>query len=151
MQPEAEAALSAVLDQELDLARAMAELLARERAALSGDSPDAVITSAADKSRLAERFEACERRRQALILAAGIDADQDPRRADLPASVAQRWSALLAVAAECRNANEVNGYIVHSRQHQVRQLIDALRGGTPATYGASGRVASASLRAIAQA
>jgi flagellar biosynthesis/type III secretory pathway chaperone len=57
----------------------------------------------------------------------------------------------MALVAECRTANEVNGYIINARQGQVRQLINLVRGGAPATYGPQGKTSSRALRALAQA
>ena len=54
--------------------------------------------------------------------------------------------------AGCRIANEVNGRIIHMRQHQIRQLIDIVRGA-PAmtTYSPQGKTFAKALRALAQA
>ena len=53
--------------------------------------------------------------------------------------------------AGCRTANEVNGHIIHVRQHQIRQLIDIVRGGPSVTYDPQGKTFAKALRALARA
>ena len=72
----------------------------------------------------------------------------DPGRA---ATVAERWRALMELIAGCRAANEINGYIIHVRQHQIRQLVDIVRGGPAITYDPQGKTFAKALRALAQA
>ena len=57
----------------------------------------------------------------------------------------------MELMAGCRAANEVNGYIIHVRQNQIRQLMDILRGTTPVTYGPQGKTFARALRALARA
>ena len=54
---------------------------------------------------------------------------QTPPLPGWPRRVAERWRTLMEFMAGCRSANEVNGHIIHVRQHQIRQLIDIVRGG----------------------
>jgi flagellar biosynthesis/type III secretory pathway chaperone len=75
----------------------------------------------------------------------------DPEGAASSDSVTVRWRSLMTVVARCRNANDVNGYIINMRRGQVRQLIDAVRGGAPVTYGPSGKTFATALRALARA
>jgi flagellar biosynthesis/type III secretory pathway chaperone len=53
--------------------------------------------------------------------------------------------------AGCRTANEVNGHIIHTRQHQIGQLLDIVRGGPAITYGPRGKTFAKALRALARA
>jgi flagellar biosynthesis/type III secretory pathway chaperone len=69
----------------------------------------------------------------------------------LAASVVQRWRSLLHLLAGCRGANEVNGHIIHVRQHQIRQLLDIVRGGPSITYDNQGKTFAKALRALARA
>jgi flagellar biosynthesis/type III secretory pathway chaperone len=57
----------------------------------------------------------------------------------------------MELMAGCRSANEVNGYIIHVRQHQIRQLLDIVRGGPAITYGPQGKTLAKALRALARA
>ena len=63
----------------------------------------------------------------------------------------ERWRLLMELMAGCRSANEVNGHIVHVRQHQVQQLLDIVRGGPAVTYSPQGKTLAKALRALARA
>jgi flagellar biosynthesis/type III secretory pathway chaperone len=135
--------LEELLDREIEAARGLAAVLAAERIALTGDSPEAVEQRAAEKIQLLGTIEKLEQDRRALV--AG------PESTGLAAAVADRWRALMELIAGCRTSNEVNGHIIHVRQHQIRQLIDIVRGGVPITYGPQGQTSVKALRALARA
>ena len=137
-------ALEDLLDREIDVARTLQATLESERAALTGDSPDAVVKLAAEKMALFAAFEKLEEERRSLWNepAAGVSGF---------AAMAGRWAALLKLMAGCRTANEVNGHIIHVRQHQIRQLIDIVRGGPAITYGPQGKTFARAQRALARA
>jgi len=143
MQQDARLRLEDLLDREIELARSLEATLAAERTSLTGDSPQAVEQNAADKIRVLSSIEKLEQERRALY--AG------PIGSALGAAVIERWRALLALMAGCRSANEVNGHIIHVRQHQVRQLIDIVRGGPAITYDNHGKTLGKALRALARA
>lgn len=152
MSPDAQNRLAAVLDRQIALATELASLLDTERAALSGTAADEVSRRAAEKLALLQSLEQLEAERAGLCQ--GMAALGAPSSDDLPGTsdaIRQRWHALLAVAKSCRDANEVNGYIINARHHQVRQLIDVLRGGAAVTYGPQGKTTTTALRALAQA
>jgi flagellar biosynthesis/type III secretory pathway chaperone len=143
MHQDARRRLEDLLDREIALARSLAATLAAERLALTGQSPAAVEQNAAEKIRVLESIEKLEEERSALCastLSAGI-----------AATVVERWRALMELMAGCRTANEVNGHIIHVRQHQIRQLIDIVRGGPSITYGPQGKTFAKALRALARA
>jgi|SRR3984957_8036375 len=136
--------LEDLLDREIALARALAATLAAEQLALTGQSAAAVEQNAAEKIRVLESIEKLEGERRAMC--------PSPLSAGLAATVVERWSALMELMAGCRTANEVNGHIIHVRQHQIRQLIDIVRGGGPSiTYGPQGKTFAKALRALARA
>jgi flagella synthesis protein FlgN len=144
MEPAARRRLEEVLDREIEVARSLAETLAAERNALTGDSPEAVERRAADKIRILQAIEELETERRKLC--------PSPGASGIAATVAERWRALMELMAGCRNANEVNGQIIHVRQYQIRQLIDIIRGGGPSlTYGPQGKTFAKALRALARA
>jgi flagellar biosynthesis/type III secretory pathway chaperone len=134
--------LETVLDDEIQLAEELAATLTTERTALTGQSPGAVVEQAAIKTALIGRIEGLESERRKLWDAADGDSSE---------IVTARWRSLMAVVARCRNANDVNGYIINTRRGQVRQLIDAVRGGAPTTYGPGGKTFATALRALARA
>jgi flagellar biosynthesis/type III secretory pathway chaperone len=124
--------LEDVLDREIEVARLLAATLADERSALTGNSSEAVQQRTAEKMRHLETIEKLEQERRALGQAAGQDlARNGNNEFGILATVAERWRALMELMASCRAANEVNGYIIHLRQGQIRELIDIVRGGPP--------------------
>ncbi len=135
--------LEELLDREIELAHALTSTLTAEKTALTGDSPQAVEQNAAEKISLFASIEKLEQERRELCA--------NPLGAGIAASVAQRWGLLLKLMAGCRTANEVNGHIIHVRQHQVRQLIDIVRGGPSITYDPQGKTFAKALRALARA
>jgi flagella synthesis protein FlgN len=142
MDSHADRRLEAVLDREIEVARRLAATLSAEREALTGSSPGAVGKHAEEKVALFGSFEQLERERRALWESFGEPA---------AVPVATRWQALMQIMVQCRNANEINGYIINLRRVQVRQLIDVLRGGPALTYGPAGKTGPRALRALARA
>ena len=145
MNQDARRRLEDLLSREINVAQSLAQTLAAERTALTGDSPEAVKERAAEKVGLLGSIEELEGERRALWGTSGADG------AAIGAIVADRWRALMELMAGCRIANEVNGHIIHIRQNQVRQLFDIVRGGAPVTYGPHGKTSARALRALARA
>ena len=131
----------------------LAAVLDAERAALTGASPEKVQHLAEEKVRLLGSIEKLEDERRMLATAAGqaMPGARVPRDAGVAATVAARWRMLMDVMAGCRSANEVNGYIVHTRRSQLQQLLDIVRGASPLTYTAQGKTFARTLRALAKA
>jgi len=145
MNHDARHRLEDLLDREITAAQSLAQTLAAERAALTGNSPEAVKEKAAEKVAVLNSIEELEGERRTLWGASGADG------ADFGHIVAERWRALMELMAGCRKANDVNGHIIHIRQNQIRQLFDIVRGGAPTTYGPQGKTLTRTLRALAQA
>jgi len=143
MEQDARRRLEDVLDREIEAARHLAATLAEEQTALTGHSPQTVEQKAAEKLQLLNAIEKLEAERRELC--------PTPNGPGLAAAVTERWHALMELVAGCRTANEVNGHIIHVRQHQVRQLIDVVRGGPALTYSPQGKTLSKALRALARA
>ena len=143
MIPEARRRLEDLLDREIELAGVLSATLAAEKAALTGDSPEAVEKNVAEKIRVLESLEKVDQERRALC--------ESPTSPGLAATVVERWRRLMELMAGCRSANEVNGHIIHVRRHQIRQLIDIVRGGPSVTYDPQGKTFAKALRAIARA
>ena len=142
MDQDARRRLEDVLDREIEAARSLAATLAAERTALTGDSPQAVEQKAAEKIQLLATIEKLEAERRALWSTPSLG---------LAAAVAERWRVLMELMAGCRTVNEVNGHIIHVRQHQIGQLIDIVRGGPAITYDPQGKTFAKALRALARA
>jgi flagellar biosynthesis/type III secretory pathway chaperone len=145
MNHDARHRLEDLLSREITAAQSLAQTLAAERAALTGDSPEAVKEKAAEKVGLLGSIEKLEGERRTLWGTSGSDG------AAFGHIVAERWRALMELMAGCRIANDVNGHIIHIRQNQIRQLFDIVRGGAPTTYGPQGKTLTRTLRALARA
>jgi flagellar biosynthesis/type III secretory pathway chaperone len=143
MIPDARRRLEDLLDREIELAGVLSATLAAEKAALTGDSPEAVEKNVAEKIRVLESLEKVDQERRALC--------ESPTSPGLAATVVERWRRLMELMAGCRSANEVNGHIIHVRRHQIRQLIDIVRGGPSVTYDPQGKTFAKALRALARA
>ena len=143
MIPDACRRLEDLLDREIELAQVLSAALAAEKTALTGNSPQAIEDTAAEKIRVLQALEQIEKERVALCAS--------PASPGIAATVVERWRKLLELMAGCRNANDVNGRIINVRQHQIRQLIDIVRGGPSITYGPQGKTFAKALRAIARA
>jgi flagellar biosynthesis/type III secretory pathway chaperone len=132
------------LDREIEAAHTLAATLAAEKSALTGDSASSVEQNAAEKIRLFSLMEKLEQERRSLC--------DDPNASGAADSVVARWHSLMSLMAGCRNANEINGHIIRVRQHQIRQLIDIVRGKPAAiTYDPHGKTFAKALRALARA
>jgi flagella synthesis protein FlgN len=154
MNQDARRNLEDLLDREIEAARLLSTTLAAERSALTGTSPDAVQQKTVEKTQLLGMIERLENERRALCAQSDLGvsgSDGDANASNVVGSVAERWRALMELMAGCRTANEVNGYIIHVRQNQIRQLMDILRGSTPVTYGPQGKTFARALRALARA
>jgi flagellar biosynthesis/type III secretory pathway chaperone len=156
MNSDTQRRLEAVLDRQIDAARSLAGTLDEERRALTGDAPQAVLEKAAQKTEIFKLIDALERERCELCEANGLSlprlqGGRIPAIGGISEAIAGRWRSLLELIAACRTANEVNGYIINARLNQLNQLFQALRGGSPATYGPAGRLFGKSQRALARA
>jgi flagellar biosynthesis/type III secretory pathway chaperone len=153
MSDDARSRLEDVLDREIETARSLAQLLGAERSALTGASPEQVEQHAAEKIRLLGMIEKLEDERRALATAAAqaLPGARVARGAAIAATVGERWRTLMDVIARCRISNEVNGYIINTRQGQIRQLLNIVRGGSPLTYSPQGKTFARAQRALAKA
>lgn len=153
MSDDARGRLEEILDREIELARSLAAVLGAERTALTGASSEKVQQLAEEKVRLLGSIEKLEDERRMLATAAGqaLPGARVPREAGVASAIAERWRMLMDLMAGCRSANEVNGYIVHTRRSQLQQLLEILRGASPLTYTAQGKTLSRSLRELAKA
>jgi flagellar biosynthesis/type III secretory pathway chaperone len=145
MNHDARHRLEELLSREITAAQSLAQTLAAERTALTGDSPEAVKEKAAEKVGLLHSIEELEGERRTLWGTSGADGSAFGH------IVTERWRALMALMVGCRKANDVNGHIIHIRQNQIRQLFDIVRGGAPTTYGPQGKTLTRTLRALARA
>jgi flagellar biosynthesis protein FlgN len=153
MSEDARRRLEDLLDREIEAARSLASLLDAERAALTGSSTADVQERAVEKMRLLGALETMEEERRALATAAAqnLPGARVSRESGLAATVAQRWRTLMELMTGCRSANQVNGYIIHTRQNQLQQLLGIVRGVAPLTYTAQGKTFARAQRPLAKA
>jgi flagellar biosynthesis/type III secretory pathway chaperone len=144
MNQDAQFRLEDLLDRQIEIARNLAATLDAEKAALTGESAANVEARAGEKIRLFNVMETLEQERRSLC--------ENPGAPGTAGAVVTRWASLIALMARCRSANEVNGHIIRVRQHQIRQLIDIVRGKPAAiTYDPQGKTFAKALRALARA
>jgi flagellar biosynthesis/type III secretory pathway chaperone len=144
MNQDAQRRLETLLDREIELGHSLVQVLDAEKTALTGDSAATVEDKAGEKIRLFDAMENLEQERRSLC--------ENPSAASIASSVTERWRSLIGLMARCRAANELNGHIIRVRQHQVRQLIDIVRGKPAAmTYNPQGKTFAKALRALARA
>jgi flagellar biosynthesis/type III secretory pathway chaperone len=153
MSDDARRRLEDLLDREIEAAHTLASVLDAERSALTGTSAAELETQTAEKMNLLRRIETMEDERRTLAGAAGqsLPGARVGREASLAASVGQRWHTLMGLMARCRSANQVNGYIIHTRQNQLQQLLGIVRGAAPLTYTAQGKTLARAYRPLAKA
>ncbi len=144
MNQDAELRLEDLLDRQIEIARILAATLDAEKTALTGPSAASVEERAAEKIRLFNLMEKLEQERRSLC--------ENPGAPGIAGGVGTRWASLIALIARCRSANDLNGHIIRARQHQIRQLIDIVRGKpTAITYNPQGKTFAKALRALARA
>jgi flagellar biosynthesis/type III secretory pathway chaperone len=153
MSQDARRRLEDLLDREIEAAHSLAAVLDAERAALTGSSPADVEERAAEKMDLLRGIEKMEDERRALASAAeqSLPGTRVSRETGLATAVGQRWRTLMELMARCRSSNQVNGYIIHTRQHQLQQLLGIVRGAAPLTYTAQGKTFARAQRPLAKA
>jgi flagellar biosynthesis/type III secretory pathway chaperone len=153
MSEDARRRLEDLLDREIEAAGSLAAVLDAERTALTGTSSTDVEERAAEKMGLLRSIEKMEDERRSLANAAGqsLPGTRLTREAGLAAGVAQRWRTLMDLMSRCRSSNQVNGYIIRTRQHQLLQLLGVVRGAAPLTYTAQGKTFARTQRPLAKA
>lgn len=124
------------------------QLLLEERNALQNNDLSSSTERLALKAQLLSRLEQSIEQRNQALLGAGYPADEAGTQAffaSLPKNLnlqcQQAWQELQKKLEECKNANLVNGKIVHRSRQQVDTLLSLLRGhqGNEKIYTGSGQ------------
>lgn len=140
--------LTAALQQEVDAAGRLLDILNQEHAALSATDAAAIEQVGELKQEALNTLEERGKQRAAVVSTAGCKGDRqdvealiercDPQgRTDL----AGFWHQLLERAAECQRLNLVNGAIIQSSFRFSQQALAVLRGQPPTAtpeYGPDG-------------
>jgi flagella synthesis protein FlgN len=123
---DATSTVGAIVAEQIRCAEEMLEALARENRALVGGTAEELGAASAAKGSLVDALEALETERRTVA-------------ATLPEAPASARERLHELIAECKRLNQRNGALLKARADNVRIALNALRGGEPELYGASGR------------
>lgn len=126
------------LVRQIEAGRRLLEQLHLETAALQAGDAARVEQVLAPKQAALEDFAALDGERERLLREAGCGKDPeevegwiargDPQRRP---SMTSNWRRLLALAAECRQQNQVNGALIQAGLRHLRQVMDLLSGRPP--------------------
>lgn len=151
MPASAQNPLPQLLAGELALLREFAVLLASEQEALVRGELDRLMPLAEEKSRQASLLAQAAEQRNQVLAALGLAKDRVGMEAWLAtdrsaAKAASDWQALLALAAEARTQNDLNGKLIQTRLQQNQRALEALGAANNQTqlYGPDGQVRSPS-------
>ena len=131
--PSLQAALTAVLEDQLSLVRQLNTCLASEREALLGRNADTLSACVETKRTHMAQLEALDAKRTHLFDELGYTDDPDD------ANTSRVWQALLDELQTCQTANETNGAVVRLQSSHVQKALDTLTGvDASPTYAANG-------------
>ncbi|MDJ0911176.1 MAG: flagellar protein FlgN [Woeseiaceae bacterium] len=142
---EARERIVAVLGQSVYHALGLKEVLMDERSALELEDTDALERAVDSKGRCIDKLQALEKDRESLCEASGFVSGPSQMQdmtawCDENSIVADGWSQLMDVAAECNQLNLANGAAIRLRQQHTEAGLAVLRGSEqrPATYARTG-------------
>ncbi len=142
---EARERIVAVLGESVYHALGLKELLMDERNALELEDTDALEQTVDSKGRYIDKLQALEKDRATLCEASGFASGPEQMQemtdwCDEDSVVADGWSHLMTVAAECSQLNLANGAVIRLRQQHTEAGLAVLRGTDqdPATYAPTG-------------
>lgn len=140
--------LATIIPTEQEAVGRFVALLKEEQSALQQGDIDALGAIVERKTPLAAELDAIAGRRRAALEAAGLPVRREGVETWLsvaPEGAAARaaWRSLLALAAEARELNRVNGELIELRLRNNTQALQALLGAVPREelYGPDGRPA----------
>lgn len=129
-------------------------VLQREQAALSEGAADDLLALTDQKNELARQLNQLSTLRAALLVTCGFSTDRQGveawcAQADSPEAT-EVWHAVLALAAEARELNRVNGELIQLRMQFNAQALEALRGAKSSLelYGPDGQSTKSGNRRI---
>lgn len=141
--------LAAAIDAEAAAVRSFSGLLQLEQQALRDGETDALPEIVERKSSAAAALTACAAARNALLASRGFPGDRPGIDAWLRAhaddgAVRSSWATLLALAAEARELNRLNGELIRLRVQHNAQALEALLGASRPLqlYGPDGQTAT---------
>jgi len=138
--------LSRLLAEELALLREFVALLGREQQALIPGDIDHLLPLAGEKTRMAAALGRFTDARNKALAEKGLAADKAGIEAwlssqDQTAPSRADWAALLALAAEAKLQNEINGKLIATRMQHNRHALAVLHAAADQAmlYGPDGQ------------
>ena len=138
--------LRRILDESLECADRLEELLHDERDALEAPDAESLLAIATSKELCVRCMESLESERRSLCAAAGYGAGEAGMKdllewCDHGSVVTPLWHRLLKTARQCEALNRTNGAVGHLRYEHLTAAIAVLGGGSEDTalYGSKGR------------
>lgn len=130
-------------------------LLENEKALLSKGQIDGLDPIIREKEAIASRLETCAGQRNRYLVDHGLSPDRTGMATWLAAHPDQvqaeaAWARTLALAAQAKNTNRLNGQLIQMHQQFTGQALDILtrRESPLSLYGPDGRTASPGDRQI---
>jgi flagella synthesis protein FlgN len=150
------AELAQTVDSEIAAAQCFLAFLEREQQMLVKGEVDDLLDLVRQKNKVAAELATLAARRSRLLAASGVASDGAGIAAWFAAhpeetGTRDAWSSLLAVAAQARELNRVNGELIQERLQSNAQALEALLGSNAAAgnlYGPDGQSAPPSTRRI---
>jgi flagella synthesis protein FlgN len=139
--------LHSLLQRQVESARELTALLAREREALEGKDPEQITTVVTEKQELLSQLSQLEMNREQLLQSLGVDNtpedfDHFIEENDTNNQLATLADELRSVLDNCFQMNRVNGGIAELSYHYLAHSLAILRGGegeNETTYGPQGK------------
>ena len=142
---EARERIVAILGESVYQALGLREVLKDERSALELEDADALERAVDSKGHCIDKLQALEKHRASLCEESGFAPGPDQMLdmtawCDENSVIADGWSHLMDVAAECNKLNLANGAAIRLRQQHTEAGLAVLRGTEqrPATYARTG-------------
>ena len=126
-------ALASLINNELEMANTMLELLKREHAALTAENPDSIKTTSQQKLEHMQLMEQNIGQRNRFLQELQLSADEQGIEDAVTAAgqnsqLNTNWNKLKQIAKELQKQNEINGGIIAMGQRRVKQALDILSG-----------------------
>ncbi len=138
--------LSSLIAAELEMARAMLDLLKSEHEVLNAGDPDAIKSASTSKLEHMRLMEQNINGRNRLLQELGLSTDEHGIEEAVTAigsdsQLQANWNELKSIAKQLQRQNEINGNIIAIGQRRVKQALDILSGkdGLTGTYSQQGQ------------
>jgi flagellar biosynthesis/type III secretory pathway chaperone len=141
-----ENSIELVLNKEVDMMRAFAQLLENEQAILVNNQIDQLETITPDKNRLLNEIFSLEKQRNQILIAQGYSGDLGGMTGFLSAHaeakhVAASWNTLIEVSTKAQENNRTNGLLISRQMNKNQSALNILQHNNQAvsTYGSDGQ------------